>query len=276
MKNRTGTTRPTLACALGLALVTAAPATADTIFLKNGALIDGQITHRTDHSIVLQIGDVGQVEIPREEIYLIEKNKRTGGEVLKSAVDTKSRVELVKQQERKDQSGAVLDRLPVADGDTGTMIDAPMIGEEEESIDPELKKRIERLVEDLDNQQRRYRVRAERHLKAIGRPSIPYLVPLAKSKRDLTRVAVMRLFYAFGDDRAIEPSVDALLDVNEYVRDYANKTLIRITGEDFGFVAQATPRRRELAQRKWKKWWETERKELEATRRAASSQLDTP
>ena len=81
----------------------------------------------------------------------------------------------------------------------------------------------------------------------------------------------MRLFYAFGDDRVIEPCIGRLVDSNEYVRDYAHKALVRVTGEGFGYRARATPRRRELAQRKWKAWWAKEEKELEDSRRSAQS-----
>lgn len=270
-------------------LVTCGSGLTDTVYLKNGALIDGTVTHRTDESILLQIGKIGKLEIPVAEIYLIEKNKRTGGELLKSSVDTKGKIEFPSDKKSdKDSDGEEPGDAedpggePADDGedqdadedahgvDDEPVVDPPVLGEEEEQIDPELKKRIEQLVGDLDRQKRRYRVRAERHLKAIGRPSIPFLVPLATSDRDLTRIAVMRLFHAFGDDRVIEPCVDALLDVNEYVRDYANKTLIRVTGEDFGYTSQASPRRRELAQRKWARWWEEETRDLEETRRAAS------
>ena len=267
----------------------------DTVFLKNGALIDGVVKHRDDSGVVLQIGQIGQLDIATEDIFLIEKNRRVGGELLKSRLDSRTRVDLLEKEkdklpasDSKDSKDGARGKGREGDGDDesrdpdaddaledgendGIVEDAPVLGEEEESIDPELKKRIGKLVKDLDRQKRRYRVRAERHLKAIGRPAVPFLVPLASSERDLTRVAVMRLFYSFGDDRVIEPSIEALVDVNEYVREYANRTLVRITGENFGFHHRATPRRRELSQRKWKGWWKAELAELEESRKAAGS-----
>ena len=248
-------------------------AAGDTVYLKNGSLIDGRITYRTDASICLQIGEIGKLEISLEEIYLIEKNKRVGGEVLKSEIDSKGKREIISEDGTKDDDEADDDSEDSDEPDADEQDDAlvtepPVVGEEEaEKIDPKLKDRIESLIADLGRKKRRYRVRAERHLKAIGRPALPFLLPLADSKMDLTRVATYRLFYQFGDETVVEPSIKALLDVNEYVRDYANKTLIRITGEDLRYRAQATPRRRELAARKWVKWWQAELKELEKTRK---------
>ena len=283
-------------------LFVATPLSADTIFLKNGSLIDGKITHRDKKSVLLQIGDIGKLEIPLEEIYLIEKNKRQGGQLLKNSLDTKGKVEFVKEgkgkkrgasgkrskrsrskNSRKSQPGdeEVETDIDSTDNDSvdevdedETLVEPPILGEEEEKISPKLKKRIEDLIIDLDHKKRKNRVRAERHLKAIGRPAVPFLIPLVKSDRSLTRVAVLRLFFAFGDERVIEPCIDSMLDINEYARSYANKTLIRITGEDFSFNADANPRRRELAQKKWAKWWEEEKESLEETRRTSQRNSD--
>ena len=238
-------------------------AVGDTVFLKNGSLIDGRVTHRTSTSLFLQIGEIGKLEIPLEEISVIEKNKRVGGEVLKSKIDVKGKREIVSEDGSKGASG------PRDDGeDSAAPEKEPLSVSEEkpEKIDPKLKARIEGLVTDLERKNRRWRVRAERGLKAIGRPAIPFLLPLSESQLDLTRVATFRLFYQFGDESVVDVSIAALSDVNEYVRDYANKTLIRITGKDFGYRAQATPRRRQLGARKWLKWWAAERSELEKQR----------
>ena len=80
------------------------------------------------------------------------------------------------------------------------------------------------------------------------------------------RVAVFRLFHHYGDERVVESSIAALGDSNEFVRDYANRALQRITHEDFGFRPVASPRRRQHAKEKWEKWWEKEKEELKALR----------
>ncbi len=89
---------------------------------------------------------------------------------------------------------------------------------------------------------------------------MPFVTPLRKNSSELTRIAAFRILEEVGDDRAIEACIEGLSDANEYVREYANKALKRITGQDFGFVAVAAPRRRELAEAKWREWWEGEKK----------------
>ena len=107
----------------------------------------------------------------------------------------------------------------------------------------------------MTKQNAKFRVRAERQLKTIGAPAIPYLVPAATHPNEFTRIAVMRLFLAFGDDRVVDVCIQLLLDTNEYVRDFSNQALKRVTLQDFGFRPNASPRRRRFAQQKWQKWW---------------------
>jgi HEAT repeat protein len=135
-------------------------------------------------------------------------------------------------------------------------------------VEPQLEARIQELASELERERSQNRVRAERHLRSIGKPAIPYLVPLTKSPGDLTRIAVMKLFYSFGDERVVESCIEALFDRNEYVRDYAAKTLRRITGQNFGYSPSASPRHRAAVKKKWSSWWESEleriRKEIQA------------
>lgn len=279
---------------------------ADTVYLKNGNWIDGTVGYRSDVWIELQVGDIGRMKIALEDIYLIEKNKRTGGEaILKGYVGGQGQKEEVDPddvegsdeesdddgpssgKEDGDESSRTSDPDEGDPGDSGSDAEPgeddleearALLGGEEEEISPELKKKIEGLVQDLQRQKSRYRVRAERQLKAVGRPAIPYLVPVLRKRdksSDLTRIAVMRLFHSFGDDRVIEPCIDSLNDRNEYVRQYANKALIRITGENFGFQPSASPRRRELVQKKWAKWWKSELEELARNHRESQKSGDS-
>lgn len=279
-------------------------ARADTVFLKNGEWIDGKVSLKTESFVELQIGDIGKIELPVEEIHSIEKNTRTGGSSVESSyVEPKGKTEVLGKRAKQRRSLENMEKLPtdaqgkpeVAASDklknpaAMTPAEAAKLkaeqpetpGEEEAApepeeekpalpeIDPELKKRIEALVADLQRQKTRNRVQAERHLEAIGQPAIPYLIPIAKNPSDLTRVAVMRLFHSFGDQQVLEPAIEGLLDDNEYVRDLAHKALKRISGEDFGYQPNASPRRREAAQRKWAEWWESEKKLLAEERKLA-------
>jgi hypothetical protein len=285
-------------CSLILVFLPALAARADTVFLKNGEWIDGKVSMKTDTFVELQIGDIGKIDLPLEEIHSIEKNNRIGGRsVNESYVEPKGKTEVVKSQKPeaakpadKDEKPAEKAEKPKPEGEgkkagdkdnekakAGEGDEAQKDGADEEKdnlpqkpIDPELKKRIEGLVDDLQRQKTRNRVQAERHLEAIGQPTIPFLVPIARSQNELTRIAVMRLFHSFGDQQVIQSAIEGLLDENEYVRDFANKALKRITGEDFGFLASASPRRREVAQKKWADWWQAEKKLLADERKKGS------
>ena len=79
-----------------------------------------------------------------------------------------------------------------------------------------------------------------------------------------------------GDESVIEACIEALTDSNEFVRDFAGKTLERVTHEDFGYQPEASPRRREQAQEKWRKWWASEKDELEKSRGLANPPPASP
>lgn len=251
----------------------------DTVYLKNGAWIDGRVRARSEKVLEIEIGKIGRMEIAVEDIHEIEKNSRTGEEYAQRELAELKRLGLVKDskapEKQEEAAGA-------ATGEGSGAEDAkapsrPRGGEDPEGppIDPALRQRIEELVSDLERQKTQYRVRAERHLKAIGPPALPFLIPLAKSNSELTRVAVMRLFHEMGDESVIEPCIDALTDANEFVRDFAGKTLERVTREDFGYQPQASPRRREIAQEKWRKWWASEQEDLEKSRALANTADDS-
>jgi len=274
-------------------MVLPATAVADTVYLKNGEWIDGKVSLKTSTVIELQIGDIGKIELAVEDIHSIEKNNRTGGRSLESYVEPKGKTEKLgagktaaktdkKTEAPAKDAGADSTKTATAEKVERKPVDpksSDASEEKEESgskgakggddekgakseLDPELKARIEELVREIQRDKARNRVQAERHLEAIGQPAIPFLIPIARNPNDLTRIAVMRLFHSFGDHQVVEPAIEGLLDDNEYVRDYANKSLKRITGEDFGYQPSASPRRREVAQRKWLDWWDKEKKAM--------------
>ena len=237
---------------------------ADTVYLKNGAWIDGIVRTRNSEVIQLDIGRIGKMEIPLEEVYEIEKNSRTGSDAVLSVEGRELEVAVGQPKDGKKSSGKKSGKTPdVEDEDEDDRQDdkagkADGLEEEESWIDPELKKRIDGLVADLKRQKSKFRVRAQRHLRAVGPPAIPFLVPLAEDNSELVRVSVFRLFHALGDDTVIEVCIEALVDSNEYVRDFSHRALRRITGENFGYKPFASPRRREGVYKKWKKWWDEE------------------
>jgi hypothetical protein len=252
---------------------------ADTVYLKNGAWIDGRVRARNEKVLEIEIGKIGRMEIAIEDIHEIEKNSRTGEEYAQKELAELKRLGLVKdskepEEEKKDGEAESGEKTEPETTGAPRTPSGPRVRDGEDElppIDPALKQRIEELVNDLERHKAQYRVRAERHLKAIGPPALPYLIPLAKSKSELTRVAVMRLFHEIGDESVVEACIAALTDSNEFVRDLAGKTLQRVTDEDFGYQPEASPRRRELAQEKWRKWWASEKDEIAKTRALANT-----
>ena len=131
------------------------------------------------------------------------------------------------------------------------------------AISPALEKEILRQVQELQRQRARNRVRAERRLKAIGKPALPYLLEEADHKSVNVRRAVFELIRRFGDDSAIDASIQALGDENDFIRDNAHRALRRITGENFGFRPMGAANSRRRSQADWKRWWKKEKKLLE-------------
>lgn len=293
---------------------------ADTVYLKNGSWIDGIVKTHGDDSVVVEIGDLGKVEIPLEDVYRVEKNSRTGskkrvsvegrkldlgpagnatqgagdegsetgakdpksagtagdvsaqrGEVAgersasttpKPAADDSSAEQVEDESAEADERDSGADPVDAGEDPGG----ASPAGGDTGDVDPELRKRIEGLIADLQREKPNYRVRAERHLRAVGAPAIPFLLPLAKNDSELVRVAAFRLLSDFGDDRAIDAAIDALTDSNEFVREHAHRALRRITHEDFGYKPFASPRHRENRADRWRRWWDAEKALLEELR----------
>lgn len=267
---------------------------ADTVYLKNGNWIDGIVRSRSEKAVEIEIGSIGKVEVPAEEIHLVEKNNRTGAEKapqeqsqerkLDLKIVTKDGKKIVTSQAepaRPEEGNAGAKDAPPSpanDAAVSKSVDedpsARKLDEGEESVSPtsrkkeekqiapELRTRIEGLIQDLQRQKAQIRTRAERHLRAIGPAALPFLVKIARNEADLTRTAVFRLFAELGDETVIEVCINALLDGNEYVRDFANRTLERVTNERFGYLASASPKRREAGYEKWRRWWEQEKQAL--------------
>ena len=269
-----------------LLLFSAASLKADTVFLKNGAYIDGLVASRSSRSITIKIGAIGRLEVSMEDVVRVEKNSRTGSQSY-VPVDERELPDFVKEKNRataSDQGEDGEGEQGDAEGsseegeksDGGAEVGESSDGEEgeegkegkdeEKELDPELKADIETLVKDLQRHKSKHRRRAERKLQRIGAPAVPFLLPLVARGGDLTRITALRLVSQHaekGDPEVIEVCLKALIDENYFVRDYAAKTLRRLTSQSFGYKANAGNRLRKRAERKWRKWWTAEKERLE-------------
>jgi len=267
-----------LTVALVFPFVTTSGLRADTVFLKNGAYIDGIVTTRSEKSILISIGSIGKIEIETEIISHIEKNSRTGSRE-RVPVDSRE-LELPESlRSRQEEGGADASQQDTeneASGSEDEESEGQAVDEERtsvkdddeaEALDPKLREEIEQAIRDLERQKSKYRWRAERKLRSIGEPAVPFLLPLARSPSELTRTIVMRFFaeYADGsDDEIMEAILSGLDDDKPYVRNYAVHALRRITGRGFNFRATGSSSRRYAAREKWGLWWEAEKEKRNA------------
>jgi hypothetical protein len=79
--------------ATAFSLAFAGTAFADTVYLKNGNWIDGTVRSRSQKTVEVEIGTIGKVEIPADDVHLIEKNGRTGTEYVAGADGRKIELE---------------------------------------------------------------------------------------------------------------------------------------------------------------------------------------
>jgi hypothetical protein len=234
-----------LASLLGLAAVRA-----DTVYLRNGSTIDGVVLGRHEGHVILQIGNLGKMEIPEKDVLTIEKNARTGpinpdrGDKPKKK-DEPNAIE--QREKRKRHDGPAPEASP------------------DEEIDPELEEEIQELVYDLTKDRATNRTRAEKRLTELGTVVIPYILPIATNPSELTRIAVFRILKENPDVRAVEAGIAALADENRFVRKLAWETLQEISGESYVFPwdDSSTQHERDTATLRWTEWWKAEKARIE-------------
>ena len=247
--------RGVFAAVLLIGLVASASLSADTVYLRNGSSIDGVVLGKHEGQVLIQIGNLGKMEIPEKDVLTIERNARTGpvnperGEKKKD--DSVKKLEKQKNDKKKSK--------PEDD--------------EEDEIDPELEKEIETLVYDLTRQRSSVRTRAERKLSNIGKPAVSYVRPLTTHASELTRIASFRILKKYPQFDSAEAALVGLSDSQRFVRKLAWETLQEITGENWVYPwdDSAGDREREQAKTRWVQWWqdEKERREKEAAKKAA-------
>ena len=273
-------------------LIVAGEVRADTVHLKNGAYIDGIVTARNDRVIMITIGRIGKLEISVDDVSRVEKNSRTGARD-RVPVDSRSlAVSLPTWNERpEDADNEAAESEELGDDDLGEAEDEEAEDaseseevaddsdssnsvdkkEKEEELEPKVKEEIEQAAKDLQRQRSQFRWRAERKLRAIGKPAVPFLVPLAAAENELTRTIVMRFFSEYADDdtEVIEACLDTLGDDSVYVRGYAVQALRRLTKQNFGFRPKSSSRARARGRENWSIWWKVEklRREAESEKR---------
>ena len=165
-----------------LLLFSGASLDADTVYLKNGAYIDGLVSAKSSTSIMITIGDIGRLEVSMEDVVRVEKNSRTGPRSY-VPVDRRELPDFVKEKnlatasdEGKDGEGEQGDAEEIdeegdGEAEAGESLDDEEGKDEEKELDPILKAKIEKLVKELQRNKTKHRRRAERKLQRIGAPA---------------------------------------------------------------------------------------------------------
>ncbi len=251
----------------GFVLTIATVTFADTLYLKNGAAIDGIVTGRHDGNIVLNIGNVGTIKIPIPEVERVEKNARTGY-LDPNRGKKESRPKLLPEVEKaeEEQKRAEKDKKDGSDKDK-----SKSKAETTDKLDPEVEKKIRELAFELTRQRTQNRVRAERKLREYGDLALPELLKLTDHEFVRTRAAVFRLFSETKDFRVVDPSVRALEDSDRFVRKLAWETLKNVSGKKYSFPWDGSERQRLAAGKKWVDWYLEEK---EAREKAAQAKAD--
>ena len=87
---------------------------------------------------------------------------------------------------------------------------------------------------------------------------VPDLLRQLESVSALARMQAVASLTRFGDKRLVPHLIKALRDPEKVVRDRAIQGLRKLTGEGFGFLADASPQNREEAVQLWERWWRGE------------------
>jgi len=192
----------------------------DTVYLRNGSTIDGVVLGKHEGHVILQIGNLGKMEIPEKDVLTIEKNARTGPINPDRSEKRVEKLNPVEQRQKKRDGEEAEDGAETDDED----------GEKDE-IDPELEKEIQELVYDLTRDRASIRTRAEKRLAEIGEDAVPYVLPVATNPSELTRIAVFRILKQNPDVQATDAAIVGLQDSERFVRKLAWETLQEITGQ---------------------------------------------
>ena len=246
-----------------------APVGADTVFLRNGTGIDGIIKARHANTLELQIGTMGRIFVPLDQIESIEKNDRDGSAAGPSAMVAGSRAGVETVGESRREETGQLDIAPKK-APEAVARKRPVRFVTKFDVDPELRKEIERQMYDFTRERSRFRIRAQQRLLAMGEPTVPFLLEVVDHKNPQVRMAALEIFRKVGNDTVIPAALERLDDENEFVRAAADDVLRELTGERFGFHPSARRESRAKAVAKWRAWHE------ESTRAAEEATRDAP
>ncbi len=236
-------------------LFVCAPLVADTVELTNGSSIDGKVLIDGEKRVVLQIGDLGTMEIARSEIVSVLKNNlhrqiRTDSpEPAPATRDKKGDID--KQQKPRPD-------LPMPQAPP--KVDLPP---EIPELSPKRLAQVKLWVYELQRQRSRNRTRAERSLGQVGPGVIPHLLPVARSPFDLARISALRLLIKTPHFKAARVALEGLQADNQWVRKLSWQLVQKISGVKgpFSWQDQSSTRKRSVQIRRWHQWFQQQERQ---------------
>ncbi|MCD5401319.1 HEAT repeat domain-containing protein, partial [candidate division NPL-UPA2 bacterium] len=100
--------------------------------------------------------------------------------------------------------------------------------EKEEAVRPDKEEKVDRLIQELRDEDRGVRLRAAWALGKIGKPAVEPLIAALKDEDSDVRESAATALWKIGDPRAVTPLITALGDEDERVRRNAAEALGRI------------------------------------------------
>ncbi|MGE4618928.1 MAG: hypothetical protein AAEJ04_03875 [Planctomycetota bacterium] len=155
-----------------------------------------------------------------------------------------------------------------ADSSTST-VDQASAKDAKAIRDPELpeltkaqKLEIQEWVRELQRQRARNRTRAENQLKKAGPAAVAYLLPVARSRFDLARIAAFRVLLQSPRYEAVSVALEGLEAENRWVRKLSWQLIQKISGIQgvFPWESEDLKQLRSQKGQLWKRWYRQQEK----------------
>ncbi|MGQ9592299.1 MAG: hypothetical protein ACUVYA_18635 [Planctomycetota bacterium] len=240
--------------------------TTHVVHLANGRTIAGTLVETAaSEPVKLKVGERGCVLIPRaaigpEGIEAAERTIELGPEpeaappAPTEEAGKEGEIENLKDELRREILEDVERILEERLGARAAEAIAPRGAEVVLSVEDV--QWIEQNLYELTRWRTRNRVRAERHLRAMGSAVLPYLERVAAHPFWLTRRAVQRIVRDIGDVRGAPLAIRSLNDEDYYVRAIAHEALKALLPSEILYNPSGPERQRLSAMAEYRELWE--------------------
>lgn len=123
-------------------------------------------------------------------------------------------------------------------------------------LTPKQQQEVQHWVRELQRQRTTNRTRAEKQLNRYGSAAVPYLIPVARSRFDLARIAALRVLLKSPRYEASAVALEGLKAENRWVRKLSWQLIEKISGvrSSFPWEDEDRSRARHNKARIWERW----------------------